>query len=93
MEKELEVYRNKSNTTHERVEKRTTEIENLRADNARIAGLLEQWDVRINEMINEKSQEKQERQRAQHLSDQVYDAKKMKVHLKQRLVDAERLLV
>ena len=84
--------RNKSNTAQARVEKRTTEIENLRLDNARIAGLLEQCESRINEMINYMSSEKQEQERAQYLSDQVYDAKKMKVNLKQRVVDAERLM-
>ena len=75
-----------------RVEKRNIEIENLRADNARIAGLLERCETRISEMINYKSSESDERTKSKLLSDQIYDAKKMKVDLKKRIVDAERLL-
>ena len=43
-------------------------------------------------MSNYQSNEAEERKKAKFLSDQIYDAKKMKVDLKKRLLDAERLL-
>ena len=43
-------------------------------------------------MVNYKSSESDERTKSKLLSDQIYDAKKMKVDLKKRIVDAERLL-
>lgn len=43
-------------------------------------------------MINYKSSESDEQTKSKLLSDQIYDAKKMKVDLKKRIVDAERLL-
>merc|ERR1711970_1434902 len=90
LQQELDMYQNQQRISPERVQKRNTEIKNLRNENEKLTSLLRKCEERINQLFDVK--ERKEKKRANKLADQLFDHKKMIGDLQEQLKEAEKLL-
>jgi len=92
LQQELDMYQNQQRISSERVQKRNTEIKNLRNENEKLTSLLRKCEERINQLFDVKEREEKEKKRANKLADQLFDHKKMIGDLQEQLKEAEKLL-
>jgi len=92
LQQELDMYTNQQRISQERVQKRNTEIKNLRNENEKLTSLLRKCEERINQLFDVKEREEKEKKRANKLADQLFDHKKMIGDLQEQLKEAEKLL-
>lgn len=92
LQQELEIYQNQERVSQDRVQKRNTEIKQLRSENEKLTNLLRKCEERINQLFDIKEREQMEKKRANKLADQLFDHKKMIGDLQAQLKEAEKLL-
>lgn len=68
------------------------ELEGLQSENIRLKELLEEHEATITKLIGHKTNEAKEQQRSKSLMDDVNDAQTMINDLKNKILDAEKLL-
>merc|ERR1712212_373099 len=72
LQQELDMYQNQQRISSERVQKRNTEIKNLRNENEKLTSLLRRCEERINQLFDVKEREEKEKKRANKLADQLF---------------------